>query len=100
VPGDRLEPALRAWWQRASHDDGHLRLEWLTGHDGVFHLEGSFRPAALMRRVPVEMQLTPYITRWSLLELTPRQPTRPNRRYFDTGHDSLDRFAAALCKLV
>jgi hypothetical protein len=100
VPGDRLEPVLRAWWRWASHDDGHLRLDWLDGHDGVFDLEGSFRTSALTRRVPVEMQLSPYITHWSLLELTPRRPTRPSRRFFDAGHDSLDRFVAALCELV
>ena len=100
VPGARLEPALRAWWRRASHDDGHLRLDWLTWHDGAFDLEGSFRTSTLRRRVPVEMQLSPYITRWCLLELTPLRPMRPSRRYFDTGHDSLDRFAAALSELA
>jgi len=100
VPGARLEPALLAWWRRASHDDGHLRLDWLSGHDGVFELEGSFRTSPLTRRVPVDMQLTPYVTRWSLLELAPRRPTRPSRRYFDTGHASLDRFAAALREQV
>ena len=100
VPGECLDTILEAWWSRSSHDDGHLRLDRITGDHGLFELHGSLRTAALSRRIPVEIRLSPYLGCWSFLELTPQRPTHASRIYFRTGHDSLDRFVAALCALV
>jgi hypothetical protein len=100
VPGHRLESVLRAWWRRSSHDDGHLRVSALRFDDGAVALEGSFRSTSTWRRVPIVIRLWPYGRDWSILELTPQRPTRANHRYFSAGHDSLDRFVAALCALV
>lgn len=100
VPGARLETILQAWWSRSSHDDGHLRLDRLTCDRGLFELDGSLRTSALSRRVPVEVRLSPHLGCWSFLELTPQRATHPSRAYFHIGHDSLDRFVAALCALV
>jgi hypothetical protein len=100
VPGACLDTVLEAWWSRSSHDDGHLRLDRITCDHGLFELDGSLRTLALSRRIPVEVRLSSYLGCWSLLELTPRRPTHPSRIYFRIGHDSLDRFVAALCALV
>ena len=100
VPGTRLETVLETWWFRSSHDDGHLRFDRLTHDHGLFELDGSLRTSTLARRVPVEVWLSPYHARWSFLELTPRRATHPSRVYFRVGHDSLDRFVAALRALV
>lgn len=100
VPGNRLETVLQAWWSRSSHDDGHLRLDrFIPDHD-LFELHGSLRARAHSRRIPVEVRLSPYPGSWSLLELTPQRATHPSRVYFRIGHDSLDRFVAALRALV
>jgi hypothetical protein len=100
VPGARLEAVMRAWWSASSHDDGHLRFDRLTHDHGLFQLDGSLRTMVLARRIPVEVRLSPYLGWWSFLELTPRRATHPTRVYFRVGHDSLDRFVAALCALV
>ena len=100
VPGNKLESVLNAWWHGSSHDDGHLRLNTLRFDVGTVELEGSLRSTSMWRRIPIEIRLWPYGRYWSILELTPQRPTRTNRRYFDAGHDSLDRFVASLCALV
>jgi hypothetical protein len=100
VPGARLGPVLRAWWDDDRHDDGHLRFDVLQRADGGYRLAGSIRVTRLSRRVPIELRLSPYAVRWSLLELTPRRATRASRTYFRTGHESIDRFVAALAALV
>ena len=100
VPGARLETVLETWWCRSSHDDGHLRFDRLTHDHGLFELDGSLRTSTLARRVPVEVRLSPYHGRWSFLELTPRRGDAPSRVDFRVGHDSLDRFVAALRALV
>ena len=100
VPGTRLGPVLHTWWRHSSHDDGHLRLDRLGCDRGLFELDGSLRTSALSLRIPVEVRLSPYAACWSLLELTPRRPTRPSRVYFRIGHESLDRFVAGLAALV
>jgi hypothetical protein len=100
VPGESLDTTLEAWWSRSSHDDGHLRLDQLSSSHGLHELVGTLRLAALSRRIPVEIRLSPYLGSWSFLELTPQRPTHGTRIYFRTGHDSLDRFVAALCALV
>jgi hypothetical protein len=100
VPGARLETVVEAWWSRSSHDDGHLRFDRLNRDHGLFELDGTLRTSALSRRVPVEVWLSPYLGCWSFLELTPQRATHPSRVYFRIGHDSLDRFVAALAALV
>ncbi|MCU1500933.1 MAG: hypothetical protein JWM12_287 [Ilumatobacteraceae bacterium] len=100
VPGDQLAEVLGAWWLRAAHDDGHLRLQPPRPIVGGWELPGSFRWRALSRRLPIEVRLVPYAGRWSVLELTPRRPTRASRRYFRIGHDSLDAFVAGLSSFV
>ena len=97
VPGERLEAALAAWWRRCEHGDGNLRLDGPEAVDGSFQLRGSFRKGTVLRRIPIEVRLSPYGGLWTLLELTPRRMTRPSRRYFRLGHASLDRFVAGLC---
>jgi len=54
----------------------------------------------LSRRLPIEIRLSPYARRWSVLELTPKRRTRPSRRYFRIGNGSLDAFVAGLSSLV
>ena len=100
VPGDELTDVLGAWWLRAAHDDGHLRLQPPRPTVGGWNLPGSLRWRALSRRLPIEVRLLPYARRWSLLELTPRRRTRPSRRYFRIGNDSLDAFVAGLSSFV
>jgi len=100
VPGARLETVLEAWWFRSSHDDGHLRFDRLTHDHGLCELDGSLRISALARRIPVEVRLSPHLGCWSFLELTPQRATRASRVYFRVGHDSLDRFVAALRALL
>jgi hypothetical protein len=96
VPGDRLATALAMWWQQAAHDDGHLRLEAPRPVSGCWALSGVFRRRSTSRWLPVELLLSPYSGRWSLLELMPRRSTRPSAGYFREGHRSLDRFVADL----
>lgn len=100
VPGESLDTILGAWWSQSNHDDGHLRLDQLSSNHGLNELHGTLRTAALSRRIPVEIRLSPYLGSWSFLELTPQRPTHGSRIYFRTGHDSLDRFVAALCALL
>ena len=100
VPGDCLDTILEAWWSRSSHDDGHLRVDRISGDRGLFELHGTLRTVALSRRIPVEIRLSPYLGSWSFLELNPQRPTHASRIYFRTGHDSLDRLVAALRALV
>ena len=100
VPGDQLADVLGAWWLRAAHDDSHLRLQGPQPIVGGWGLPGSLRWRALSRRLPIEVRLTPYAGRWSVLELTPRRLTRPSRRYFRVGHDSLDAFVAGLSSFL
>lgn len=100
VPGDQLADVLGAWWLRAAHDDGHLRLEPPRSMVGGWELPGSLRRRALSRPLPIEVRLSPYAERWSILELTPRRVTRASRRYFRIGHDSLDAFVGGLSSFV
>jgi hypothetical protein len=100
VPGDRLPPVLGAWWRRCDDDDGHLRLGEPHDVDGVWLLAGSLRTSPVSRRLAIEIRLSPYGRYWSVLELNPRLPVRPTRRYFRVGHDSLDSFIAALRALT
>ena len=96
VPGCRLRAVLRAWWQQAEHGDGYLRLDVPRRVGDAWSLSGVFRKRLISRRLPVELLLSPYKGRWTLLELMPRRMTRPNRVYFRAGHRSLDWFEAAL----
>jgi hypothetical protein len=96
VPGGQLAVALGRWWQRGDHDDGHLRLELPRPVGEAWALSGAFRRRSMSRWVPVELMLSPYSGRWSLLELMPRRAIRPSAVYFREGHRSLDRFVAAV----
>ena len=100
VPGDQLADVLDAWWLRAAHDDGHLRLHSPQPIVGGWELTGSFRWRALSRRLPIDVRLLAYASRWSLLEVTPRRRTRPSRGYFRIGNESLDAFVAELSSFV
>ena len=96
VPGCRLAVVLSAWWQQAEHGDGHLSLGVPRPVRGAWSLSGAFRRRLISRWLPVELVLSPYLGRWTLLELMPRRTTRPNRVYFRAGHRSLDWFVAAI----
>ncbi len=100
VPGDQLADVLGAWWVRSAHDDRHLRLQPPHPIVGGWELPGSLRWRVLSRRLPIEIRLSPYARRWSVLELTPKRRTRPSRRYFRIGNGSLDAFVAGLSSLV
>ena len=100
VPGNQLADVLAMWWLRAAHDDGHLRLQTPLPIFGGWDLPGSLRWRALSRRLPIEIRLLPHARLWSVLELTPRRRTRPSRRYFRIGNDSLDAFVASLSSFV
>ena len=100
VPGDQLADVLGAWWVCAAHDDRHLRLQPPHPIVGGWELPGSLRWRVLSRRLPIEIRLSPYARRWSVLELTPKRRTRPSRRYFRIGNGSLDAFVAGLSSLV
>ena len=96
VPGCRLAVVLGAWWQQAEHGDGHLRLGVPCPVWDAWSLSGAFRRRLISRWLPVELLLSPYLGRWTLLELMPRRAIRPNRVYFRAGHRSLDWFVAAI----
>jgi hypothetical protein len=96
LPGDRLGVALGAWWLRADHDDDHLHLGMPRPVADSWSLLGRFRRTLLSRWVPVELLLSPYHGRWTLLELMPRRGVRPGRIYYREGHASIDRFVAAI----
>lgn len=96
VPGDHLGAVLGAWWQQQGHNDGHLRLDAPGSFGDSWSLDGAFRRTLVSRWVPVELVLSPYAERWSLLELMPRRGVQPSRVYFRAGHRSLDQFVAAI----
>jgi hypothetical protein len=96
VPGSRLSDVLGASWQQTYHDDGHLRLGGPRRVGDAWSLDGAFRRTRISRWLPVELLLSPYAERWTLLELMPRRVIRPGRVYFRVGHRSLDRFVAAI----
>jgi len=96
VSGGRLPHALEAWWRDAGHADPHLVLDVPRRLDTTWALSGVLRRTTVSRWVPVELVLTPYAERWTLLELVPRRPVRVGRRWFRNGHDSIDRFVADL----
>jgi hypothetical protein len=96
VAGARLPYALADWWCDAAHDDRHLVLDVPRCLGSTWALSGTLRRTTVSRWVPVELVLTPYAERWSLLELVPRRAVRVGRRYFRNGHDSIDRFVADL----
>ena len=100
VPGDCLDTILEAWWTRSSHDDGHLRVRRISSNQGMFELHGTLRTGSVLETDPRQIRLSPYLGSWSFLELNPQRPTHASRIFFRTGHDSLDRFVAALCALV
>jgi hypothetical protein len=97
VPGGQLAVVLGVWWQYAEHDDGHLRLDVPRPVGDAWSLSGAFRRTTIARWIPVELLLSPYADRWTLLELLPRRAVHPGRGYFRAGHRSLDRFVANLC---
>jgi hypothetical protein len=96
VPGTRLAFVLGTWWQQEEHGDGHLRLDAPCPIGDGWALRGALRVTPLSRWLPVELLLSPYLGPWTMLELMPRRPIRPNETYFRVGHRSLDRFVAAL----
>jgi len=100
VPGDELGRVLGAWWLRSQHDDGRLCLGEPRGADPTWELGGTLRMTSLSKRFAVDVRISSHARYWSLLELTPRRPIRPNRLYFRVGHDSLDRFVARLRALT
>lgn len=97
VPGERLGAVLGAWWRQADHDDDHhLHLGMPQPVADSWSLGGRFRRTLMSRWVPVELLLSPYHGRWTLLELMPRRGVHPGRIYFREGHRSIDRFVAAI----
>jgi hypothetical protein len=96
VPGGELSPALGGWWQRADHGDDHLRLEQPRRTGDSWSISGALRQTIVSRWVPVELVLTPYAERFTLIEMSPRRVVHPTRLYFRAGHRSLDRFVAAV----
>jgi hypothetical protein len=100
VAGDRLGPALVDWWHDAEHDDRHLVLDVPRQLPGTWALSGTLRRTTVSRWIPIELVLTPYAERWTLLELIPRRQVRVGERWFRNGHDSIDRFVADLHRSV
>jgi hypothetical protein len=96
VAGCRLPVVLRAWWLHEEHDDDHLLLDVPCPVGDAWSLSGVFKRTLMSRGLPVEILLSPYLGRWTLLELMPRRAVRPNRIYFRAGHRSLDRFVAEI----
>jgi hypothetical protein len=96
VAGDQLPQVLADWWRDTAHDDQHLVLDVPTRVGTVWSLSGTLRRTTMSRWIPVEMVLTPYAVRWTLLELIPRRQVRVGRRWFSNGHHSIDRFVAEL----
>jgi hypothetical protein len=96
VAGAQLPYALASWWYDRDHDDQHLVLDVPHCLGSTWALSGTLRRTTLSRWVPVELVLTPYADRWTLLELVPRRSVRVGRLYFRNGHDSIDRFVADL----
>jgi hypothetical protein len=100
VSGDQLGPALVHWWRDAEHDDRHLVLDMPRRLPGTWALSGTLRRTTVSRWIPIELVLTPYAERWTMLELIPRRHVRVGRRWFRNGHDSIDRFVADLHRSV
>jgi hypothetical protein len=96
VPGPRLAVVLGAWWQQSDHDDDHLHLGVPRPVGDAWSLSGRFRRTLLSRWLPVELLLSPYHGRWTLLELMPRRQIHPGRVYYREGHRSIDGFVAAI----
>ncbi len=96
VAGVALPDALATWWRERDHDDEHLVLEVPRLVGTVWALTGTLRRTTVSRWVPVELILTPYAQRWTMLELIPRRQVRVGQRWFRNGHESIDHFVAEL----
>jgi hypothetical protein len=94
VSGDAVPRAQFAYVDR------HLVLEppRLVGISWAWR--GRLRRTVASRWIPIELILTPYTKRFTLLELIPRRRVRVGRRWFSNGHDSIDRFVADLHRSV
>ena len=104
IAPDRIEALLQAWWhaQRPEvavaevtvdvHDD-RVTLG-APVHDGVTaclcHLSADLKPSWRLRALHLQLDVLPWSSWQSELDLRPRRATRPTPRYFRMGHGLLD----------
>jgi hypothetical protein len=96
LPGAQLAVALDAWWQRGDHGDDHLRLEQPHRDAATWTISGMLRHSVVTRWIPVELVLSPYAERFTLLEMSPQRAVRASPGYFRAGQRALDRFVGAV----
>ena len=94
VPGCRLALVLGAWWRQAEHDDGYLRLDVPCPVGDAWSLSGAFRRTLISRWLPVELLLSPYRGRWTMLELMLRLGDPPEPGLLPGGPP----FARLVCR--
>jgi hypothetical protein len=87
---------LDEWWRRAA-PDGRLRVSRRLSLEeprplrgGTWRASGRLRSPLLVRSIPVELLLWPYIGSWTRMSLEPQRSVHTGRRYFKRGHRSLD----------
>ncbi len=87
---------LDEWWRRAARD-GRLRVSRRLSLEqprplrgGTWRASGRLRSPLLVRSIPVELMLWPYIGSWTRMSLEPQRSVHAGRRYFRRGHRSLD----------
>ncbi len=87
---------LDEWWRRAAQD-GRVRVSRRLSLEeprplrgGTWRASGRLRSPLLVRSIPVELLLWPYIGNWTRMSLEPQRSVHTGRRYFRRGHRSLD----------
>lgn len=98
LPATSLDALGRWWRERARHDRVEVarRLvleEPRRGQAGVWRISGRLRSPARARWIPVELLLWPRFDLWTRLSVEPQRGVHVGRRYFRSGHRTLD----ALC---
>jgi hypothetical protein len=87
---------LEEWWRRGARD-GRVRISRRLSLEeprplrgGTWRAYGRLRSPLLVRSIPVELLLWPYIGSWTRMSLEPQRSVHAGRRYFKRGHRSLD----------
>jgi hypothetical protein len=94
--------SLPEWWRRnTSRDSVRVTRRLSLGQPrlvncGVWRTEGRLRSPWLLRAIPIDLLLWPYLDSWTKLVLEPQRPTHVGRRYFRRGHEVLDTLSTRL----
>jgi hypothetical protein len=95
-------PELPAWWSRTQRD-GRIRISRrLTLEQppsmarDTWRAPGRLRSPLLLRSIPVELLLWPYVGGWTRMSLEPQRAVHAGRFYFRRGHRVLDALTRRL----